>query len=269
MAVDVVVVNFHTNDLLKDFIGSYWESMFEGCTITVVEVAPGNFPKAFYVRDGMHDVLEQYGAVNDLIEFEENVGYARACNAGARFGKNDVILLANADTLLGRDSALLQCYDALMSHDGWGVLGPRQVNEHNQITAGGVLGTDTAPRLRGWNEPDRGQYSDVVDSAMSVSGSLYFIKRAVWEELTACPMYQLATKGQAQGAFLPTPHYFEETFCSYHARAHGYKCVYYGPAKMTHLWHKASEHGGWADRQMEISKAMHREACKVHAIVCE
>jgi GT2 family glycosyltransferase len=71
------------------------------------------------------------------------------------------------------------------------------------------------------------------------------------------------------GAFINTPHYYEETCCSYHARAHGYKIVYYGAVKMTHLWHRASEHGGWADKQTEISKAMMRDFCALHSIVCE
>jgi GT2 family glycosyltransferase len=267
MAVDVVVVNYHTDDLLHDFIDSYWKSMFEGCTLTVVEVDPGNFPKAYHVHNGMHDVLEQYGPINDLIEFDSNVGYARACNAGAQHGQNDVILFANADTVLNPE-ALRQCYEALDLNVQWGVLGPRQVDDQGFITAGGIFGTDTNIGQRGWQELDHGQYSDIREDAKSVSGSLYFIKRHVWEQLTNCEYMQRAYP-HIEGAFIPTPHYYEETCCSYHARAHGWKIVFFGPAKMIHLWHRASPHGGAADMKVEESKEMMRSFCRLHGITCE
>jgi len=256
MAVDVVVVNYCTPDYLSAFCESFLRHTFEGCTLTVVDVTLDS-PYA-------QQIAERYDA--EYILFEDNVGYARACNAGARDGVNDVILLANADTVL--TEGFWSCYDALSGVDGWGVLGPRQVDEFNHITAGGIFGTDTSIAQRGWNENDYDQYSDVRDDAKSVSGSLYFIKRKVWEELTQCSYMQEAYPG-IEGAFIPTPHYYEETCCSYHARAHGYKIVFYGPAKMIHYWHKASVHGGWADRQVETSKAMMRAFCASHSIVCE
>lgn len=263
MAIDVVVVNYRTPDLLKDFIQSYWEHAWDGCTLTVVEVEPDTLPMAFHVQDGLHDVLGQYGPLNGFVKFDENVGYARACNAGAKGGPNDVILLANADTLL--TDGLITCYNALNSWEDWGILGPRQVNMQGVITAGGILGPVHSPRQRGWNEPDMGQYSDILDDVYSVSGSLYFIKRKVWEELRDCEVMQ-ALYPDIEGAFIPTPHYFEETTCSRHAVAHGYRCVYYGPVQMVHHWHAASPHGGWADQQFNTSLIMHRNFCDAHDI---
>lgn len=258
MAVDVVVVNYKTPDLLETFCESYQRHAFEGCTLTVVDV--------FMDSPYPEQIAEKYDA--EFLRFQENVGYARACNAGAEHGVNDVILLANADTLLTEDLRL--CYEAMWwsGSEDWGVLGPRQVDEFNRFTAGGIFGTDQSIGQRGWNDYDAGQYNDIRDDAKSVSGSLYFIKRKVWEELTQCSYMQEAYPGIV-GAFIPTPHYYEETCCSYHARAHGYKIVYFGPAKMIHYWHKASEHGGWADRQVETSKAMMRAFCASHSIVCE
>lgn len=254
MAVDVVVVNYKTPDLLADFIRSYHASKFDGCTLTVVDVETGA---------GQNVAID--GEVTYIGE-HANVGYARACNQGALVGTNDAILLANADTLLTVD--IWTCEQALMSRKDWGVLGPRQVNDQGIITAGGIFGTDTNIGQRGWAEQDRGQYSDIRDDAKSVSGSLYFIKRALWEELTECEVMQQCYPG-IQGAFIPTPHYYEETCCSYHARAHGYKIVYYGPVQMIHHWHRASPHGGHADQQVDTSKTMMREFCRAHSIVCE
>lgn len=233
MALDVVVVNYNTDDLLDGFVQSFNANCWPGCTLEIIHTT--------------HD----------------NIGYARACNKGAAKGTNDAILLANADTLL--TGGLRACYEALMSREDWGILGPRQVNERHQITAGGIFGTEYSIGQRGWNEVDNGQYSDIREDAKSVSGSLYFIKRKVWQELTDCQYMQEAYPG-IEGAFIPTKHYFEETNCSYHARAHGYKVVYYGPVQMIHYWHKASPHGGWADQQVETSKRMMREFLDSHGI---
>ena len=252
MAVDVVVVNYHTEQLLHEFVESYDREKFDGCTLTIVDVEVAS--------DGSH----VHEMCDSFVLFHENVGYARACNAGASGGNNDVILLANSDTRL---VGLKECYDQLVAHDDWGVLGPRQVNEFGNITAGGIFGTDTNIGQRGWNEVDRGQYSDVRDDAKSVSGSLYFIKRNLWNELTECPLYK-GFVPDAIGAFLPTKHYWEETFCSYHARAHSYKVVYYGPVQMIHYWHKSSPIGV-PEMYVDESKALYRAACQAHGIVHE
>ena len=252
MAVDVVVVNYKTNDLLADFVNSYEKHKFDGCTLTVVDIEP-----AMSLADPLRYTYKS---------FTENVGYSKACNVGASYGTNDVILLANADTVLSE--GLEECYNALIGFDDWGCLGPRQVNDQNQITAGGVFGHTQSPKQRSWLEPDHGQCNDVREDALTISGALYFVKRSVWNELTSCPTFQQTNPG-AIGAFLDTPHYYEETFCSYHMRAHGYRCVFYGAVKMVHYWHRASPAGGWADQQMARSRDLHRAACATHGIPCE
>jgi GT2 family glycosyltransferase len=257
MACDVVVVNYKTPDLLDDFCASYESHKFEGCTLTVVDVTldspyPGQ-------------TAERYDA--EFISFADNVGYGRACNEGAAGGVNDVILLANADTRLS--AGFRDCYDALAGIDHWGVLGPRQVDADGLITAGGIMGPDRSPSQRGWQHSGNSpELKTVRDDVISVSGALYFIKRKVWGELTTCELFQ-DMQPDSVGAFLETQHYFEEMWCSLHARAHGYKCVYYGPVVMTHLWHKASPHGGFADQHFARSQEMHRRMCAHHGIESE
>lgn len=254
MSVDVVVVNYRTPEMLKAFIDSYEEFKFPGCTLAIMDVDPQT------------GCLERFRA-DWYYLFRDNIGYGRACNVGATLGTNDVILLANADTVLTK--GFVECYDALVSTLEWGVLGPRQVNTDGVITAGGILGTDQALYQRAWREFDHGQCDDIREDAISVSGALYFIKRALWEELTDCPQYR-AFDPNAAGAFLETTLYYEETFCSYHARAHGSRCVFYGPVQMIHHWHgSVGLPGGWTDQQMPLSLERHRQACAAHSIVCE
>lgn len=203
----------------------------------------------------------------------ENIGYGRACNASSRGVEwppderddQGVLAFFNADVVLS-EGALDQCVEALALNPDWGVLGPRQVNRRNQITGAGIFGTPDTPILRGWRQPAAsGQFSDVRDDAVSVSGSAFFVRRSCWDHLRCCPVFK-AIAPDAQGAFLPTPHYFEETWVSYHAKAHGWKVAYWGKTTITHAWHQASAIGGYAEQQFPVSEEMFRAACDRHGI---
>lgn len=249
-----MVVNYRTVPDLHAFIES-WDAYRPevNANLLVLDVAPLD-------RKAVH-VAQAAGVGYESVS--DNIGYARACNLGASLGDSDVVALFNADVEL-RPGAVQDCYDALLAHDDWGVLGPRQVDNTGRLTAAGIIGDEASPRHRGWHAQDRGQFQDVLE-VPTVSGSAYFCKRSVWDELTACPLYQEAAPGAA-GAFLPTQHYYEETFCSYHARAHGHKVIYYGSVTMLHQWHRASPVGGAAEKIMPESKRFFRAACDLHGI---
>lgn len=253
MALDAVIVNYKTPELLRACLDSFEQHPATAlASLTVVDVqADGN---------GQTDPRARW------ISLEDNVGYARACNHGARGGHGDIIALFNADIQL-TDNALDACHDALAAHDDWAVLGPRQIDSSGRIRHAGIFGTNTQPAHRGWGQFAAGQYVDVRE-AITVSGSAYFVKRDVWNQLTNCDRYRDLAP-DAEGAFLPTPHYYEETFCSYHARAHGQKVIYYGPVTIIHEWHQSSPIGGWAEQQLAVSKAYFRAACQHHKIACD
>lgn len=251
-----MVVNYRTSADVRAFIDS-WDAYrpVVDAELLVVDVAPLD-------RSAVHDA-QRSGVGYESVP--ENIGYARACNLGASLGTRSVVALFNADVEL-RPGALQDCYEALTSHDDWGVLGPRQVDGTGRLTAAGIVGSGAAPQHRGWMQPDVGQFQDVVDDVPTVSGAAYFCKRSVWDELTNCPIYQRSAPAAA-GAFLPTKHYYEETYCSYHARIHGHKVVYFGPVTVVHQWHRASPVGGTADEQvMPESKRVFQEACDLHGI---
>lgn len=198
--------------------------------------------------------------------FEDNVGYGAACNRGASLGNRYVLALFNADVEL-TPHAVDQCYVAMMAQPTWGVLGPRQVNSAGRLTHAGIFGTDDAPYINEWMSPDRGQASEARD-AYSVMGSAYFIRRSVWDELTACDLYQEVAPG-AEGAFLPTQLWYEETWCSVHTRAHGHQTVYYGPVCIRHESHAAIDahtNNQWRKDVWEESEALFRRACDHHSL---
>lgn len=253
--VDLVVVNYRTPRDLRDFLQSvedYRPTVPFSLLVVNVDPTPED-----------EEVVR--GLPIDYKQFNENVGFARAVNYGATFGDRETLAIFNADTRL-MDSVVTDCHYALQSHPDWAILGPRQIDEKDRITHGGFLPhAGTIPKDRGFRSREQGFFLDIRDDAVTVPGSAYFIKREIWDELTECPIYHKSYP-EAVGAFLPTPHYYEETWCSFHARAHGYKVVYYGAATMIHKWHRASPRGGRADEQIPVSREIFQQACEAHGI---
>lgn len=262
MGVDVVMVNFQTPHDAAAFIDSYrsFESEVDS-TLTVFNVCP-TIEDEFAVETALDKVQSPVA----YMQHKDNVGYAFACNEsfGATDGEHRTIAFFNADTKL-RSGVLGVLDNALHANEDWGVVGPRQIDDYARITSAGVFGTEAAPELRGWQQHDQGQFNDIRDDAVSVSGSAYFVKRTAWEDLTECTVYSDFAESPG-GAFLPTKHYYEETWCSYHARAHGWKVAYYGEVYMTHLWHQASPVGGIGEQAMPQSQQFFREMCQAHNI---
>jgi GT2 family glycosyltransferase len=256
-------VNYRTPDDLEGFLAS-WQACgaADYAELTIVNVAPEERDMEI-AEAGVYCASAPSKRATHMW-FEENVGYSKACNAAVMDSEADVFAFFNADTRL-LPGVLEPLYLNLRTHDDWGVIGPRQVDDRGRIVHAGIMGTNEKPVLRGWFEPDNPGFCDIREDAVSVMGSAYFVKRECWDELNTCPIYR-SMHPNAWGALLPTQHYYEETWFSYHARAHGWKVVYYGLAKMIHRWHKASPVGGFADGLMGESQAIFRAMCDAHDI---
>lgn len=262
--LDIVVTNYRTPHDLADFAQSVQDNPpHVAYSLTVVNVSPQQPDKAVAEHIHTNTLFRQNFLGYEHLTYVDNVGYAQACNAGALKGARSVVALFNADVRL-TPHALDECYAALTHHTDWGVLGPRQVNDEGRMTHAGIFGSQSDPLHRGWQAGDSPAYAS-AEEAVTVSGAAYFIKRELWDLLAQCPLYQDVAP-RAEGAFLPTSHYYEETWCSYHAAAHGWKVIYYGPVRIVHHWHKASPIGGWAEQQVPLSREYFREACDHHSI---
>lgn len=263
LTLDMVVVSYHSERDLQKFLQSC-DAYPPDCeaSLLVVDVeSPSPAPTPFWWG------LSQHGEDNDRAGMRfghpENVGYARACNDAASRRQGDIIGFFNADTEL-RPGTLDKIMQAFAENERWGVIGPKQTNRAGKLTHAGIFGQPAAPEHRGWLERDAGQYDDVLE-AVTVSGSAYFVRRSMWEELTDCPLYREIAP-DARGAFLPTTHFYEETWCSYHARAHGWKVMYFGETSMIHEW---TPSGTWAQAQMPKSREYFRKACAHHGLKCD
>lgn len=273
--IDLLVVNYNTKPLLERLLN------------TLHEDAGRNNPWAIYIADNdstddsrdflrQHAIHYEMGAAKprsfgsamysayDLkeVHFLPNNGYSFAINHMAARGEGDIIGILNADVwLTSGDVAAIQ---SIFDEDPTiSILGPKQRNEQGNIVHAGIVGTNEAPRHRGWNEhdPHDVKYKDQID-CVTVSGSAYFVRRSVWEDMTNHPDYKMVSNN-APGAFLPTPHYFEETWCSYFARHLGYRVVYDGTVSIGHTW-CASTNG-----PAPILNQYFRESQKIFRAACD
>ena len=254
--IDLCVINYNTRSLLNRFLDCLHSDLHE-------------VPKVWnlYIADnGSQDDSTNWLKYNferykiNKFYMNDNIGYSGACNQLAATGSSDIIALLNADVWM-TSASMVRAQQIFDENPDIHILGPKQRDENGLITHAGIVGTNTAPAHRGWRQSDFDDqlYKDRVP-CVTVSGSAYFIRREVWNTLTNHPQYQEMYPG-ATGAFLPTPHYYEETWCSYFARHLGYNVVYDGTVSIGHSWHKSSPVGGEADSKFKESQGIFRKAC--------
>jgi GT2 family glycosyltransferase len=263
VTISSCVINYKTPQDLHHFCLSYDGTKQD--ELFIVNVDPD-----YEDVEVAHEWCGTLGA--HYVEFQENVGYAKAVNRAMSIAHGDVFAIFNADVKL-RPGALHQCAEALLSEPSWGVLGPLQVDDSGRCTHPGIFGTHAKPEWRtgGWMNPVKPEWREVRDDAVTVMGSAYFVKKDVWRELSICPIY-LSVDPQSEGAFLQTHLTYEETWCSYHAAAHGFKVVFLGTTEVVHNWHgsvKKNKKEGEFSRSFVDAQPLFREACKAHHLDCD
>lgn len=257
--IDLCVVNYNTGWLLQRFMYTLYDSAEQPYPFNLFIADNGS-------TDGSEEVINTWAKEQRFLRvFNSNVGYSAACNALASMGGSDIIGLLNADVWLTQKD-LEQIQTAFNEDPGVAILSPKERDERGYITHAGMFGTNENVKHQGWRtfDPEDRLYR-IKQEAITVTGSAYFIRRSVWNDLWNCPVYREQFPN-ATGAFLPTPHYYEETWCSYHARAHGYKVFYDGRTSIGHSWHASSPVGGEADAYFPISQKIFRSACDAHGI---
>lgn len=226
-------------------------------TLTIVE---NNSPDP-RVRDLLHEWLETAPPNCDVIFNEQNVGYARAINLGAQAGTSPYLAALNCDIkfMPGCIERIIEYFDA---YPDVAVIGPRTTDSFGRLTHAGILvQPNHRDEHRAWLQPDNIDVRDVLD-VRTVSGATYFMRRSVWNDMTQCPMFR-SVAPDALGGFLLTPHYYEETWYSYHVRAHGHRVVYLGTTHMIHEWQKSSPIGSIS---LGVAEDQFRQACAAHGI---
>lgn len=258
--IDLCVVNYNTKNLLKRFLDSLHGDLNDSCNIWSLYLSDNGS------SDGSWAWVDQNKSSYKIAAGwnNQNIGYSLACNGMAGYGSGDIIGLLNADVWLTTNDCIniQRIFD---KNQDIHIFGPKQRDENGFITHAGIVGTNLTPVHRGWKQYDPNDvlFKDRV-SCVTVSGAAYFVRRSVWNALTYDIEYQKIHPG-VLGAFLPTPHYYEETWCSYFARHRGYNVVYDGSISIGHTWHASSPKPGegysHADTYFKTSQEIFRKTC--------
>lgn len=262
-----VVVNYRTPELLNRFIETYIEYVDqEDRALIIVDVDPDESSARINLVDDIYDDRIFYMGI------DHNCGYAKAVNmavaASGEIGTFSVVCAFNSDCFFMDRECVDSCLDLFEREGDIGVVGPMQIDDSQKITHAGIIGSNKHQQMRGWLSFNHSAYSDVIN-CITVSGSAYFVRKSLWDELTNCKEYASFFEDKPLGAFLPTQHYYEETYLSLHARHHGWRVVYNGKGKMGHSWHKSSPLNSETDSSIMVqSRDLYRAACAHHGMEC-
>jgi GT2 family glycosyltransferase len=181
--------------------------------------------------------------------------YAQSVNRSLARATAPYVLALNADTrMLEPPDQIVALFE---EHADIAVIGPRQIDDHGLITHAGIVGDNFHRSHRFWKQPleqvDRFCGECALD-VPTISGSVYFARRSVWEQL---------------GGFLETALYYEETGLDFRVRHEGWRVVYTGATTWEHLW--AQSPVELADRSALAaeSRQVFRRYCLQHGIDCD
>lgn len=255
MTIDLLVVNYNTPKLLKRFL-DVLHSDYEPDVWKLYLADNGS------TDDSQEWIMENAASYNiEEVIFNENIGYAKAINDLAFRSNSEILCALNSDVWFPTNHVkeVAQSFNELPNV---GVLGVKQMDEEFRVRHGGIFWDRVSnPSHRAWTQYDPGdRLCKDAQRCWTVSGSIYYVKRSVWNEITNHPKYR-ELYPDAKGAFLPTPHYFEETFCSQMTHHLGHDVWYDGRVQTAgHTWHASNSVGDNNDK-FAYSRQLYIAAC--------
>lgn len=217
MDVSIIIVNYNTKELLDQCLKSII-NYTKGCSYEVIVVDNKS-------TDGSKDFFKKEYPNIKYIYNEENLGFGRANNVGARYASGEYLFLLNSDTILISD-AISELYIKAKEVPRLGVAGCHLINSDgsSNVTFGMfpsikeechyIIG-----KIKGID------YKTVVDREKMnvdfVAGADMMIPRNVYEEM----------HGFDENIFL----YFEETDLQKRMALNGFKRVIFADIDIIHL----------------------------------
>lgn len=259
MTIDLLVVNYKTKDklqrLLETLNSDYEEDVWK------LYVADNDS------QDGSLEFLREN---QDKYRIEQvfknpNVGYGTAVASMSTIASSDFLCAVNADTWFSTNH-VKQAEQTFLDNPNQAIMGPKQRDEQGKIRHGGITWTGIKgehPIHRGWgqSDPNDTEFKDRTQ-VWTVSGSIYYVRRSVWDVLTNDPQYRqmnpTAMSPMLDGRLFM---YFEETYVSVFAQHRGYEVWYDGSIEGAgHSWHASNTPGDnvhWFQQSREI----YRHSC--------
>ena len=222
ISYSLIIVNFHSikeiADCLRSLINVHPELDYE-----VIIVSNST------VTDTEKEFINSISKECQWLQMEENVGYGRACNAGAAQGKGNYIFFLNPDTIFLND-AISHLKETVDAQEKDAVVGPATYNVQQEKIPS-IKRKLTLSWMNHWLCPfvrmisgkstvfDEKNYEDATDVDI-LSGSAIFMHRSAFR----------VTGGFSDDFFM----YWEENDFCMRLRKKGYRILYEPKAKIIH-----------------------------------
>ena len=224
MDLSVVILNYRTFELTKNTVNSIFEYSYPfSVEVIVVDNASGD--------DSLSRLQEYFKDRVKFIASAENNGFAAGNNQALRVAQGKYVLLLNSDTIVWEDT-LENIYDYMESHSDVGACGCRVLLEDGELDKAckrsfpnvknsffRLFHIPTKSEDNNYNLdnlPDDGIYE--IDC---LTGAFMFIRSKALDEI-----------GLLDETFFM---YGEDIDLCYRIKEGGWKIVYYGKNKITHL----------------------------------
>lgn len=230
--VDIVIVNWNSGHLLADCLDSINKSKIDFNVLGKVVVVDNNS------ADDSMENLPNLQVPLIIEKNSENIGFAAACNQGAKHGEGSYLLFLNPDTKIFENTIIDSWHFFEEADSSIGILGVQLVNESGKISrtcarfprtyfyVNKVFGLNKlSPSFQSylmleWDHSQSRQVDQVI-------GAYFFVKRSLFEDLN----------GFDERYFV----YFEEVDFSLRAKQKGYKSYYLSSVKVFHKGGGVSE----------------------------
>ncbi len=247
MSIDIVIVNWNAGKLLSDCIESinvYGKPFVS--RVVVVDNCSSDDSVNFLIRS--NDV--------DLIQLEENIGFGRACNLGAKHCKSKYILFLNPDARLYKDTLeIVLNFMNDIENSNVGICGVQLEDGDGNIARSnsrfpslkGLLShaiglTKLIPHL---GDPMSEWDHSSTQKVDQIMGAFFFVRNNLYNKLS----------GFDERFFV----YFEEVDFSKRAKNLGWSSVYLANAKAFHF-------GGGVSRQVKARRLFYSLRSRIQYI---
>lgn len=256
MSVDLLIVNYNTRPLLQRLLDTLHQDYKDGVWKIYIQDNGSTDDSVEFLKSNS----DKYHI--EKIIYSQNVGYSAAINSMAAQSNSEFLCAVNADTWFTTNH-VKEVEETFAMFPNAAVMGVKQLDEGGLIRHGGIFWDGISnPIHRGWGKPDHlDQFYNDIRPCWTVSGSIYYVRRSAWDHLSSYEPYRELFPDQT-GAFLPTPHFFEETFCSQLAHHLGYQVIYAGSVETAgHTWHASSDVGTASRDFFAISRSIYAQTC--------
>ena len=124
VSLDIVIVNWNSGELLNNCLNSVEKSNLQGLLINIIVVDNGSSD------DSLRRISSNIKY--NLIQKNENIGFAQACNIGLLQSSSKYILFLNPDTEVREDTFLKAVYK-MEENNNISVLGVKYIDENGDI----------------------------------------------------------------------------------------------------------------------------------------